>query len=557
MGGTRTQTVALALVAVVFSLGLTFASVELPRLLDAAIQSRTEHPAVDSHGSSSERFRTELFIRHYHLRTIGYVCFGATLLLIALGFATRRHGLASMGAVVIFLPVFGQFALTMFYLAGLGLLNVTWLPLLDISLDVMRLGDVVNVPVFLLERVSAAVNVNLQAPLSLLLMVVGLLVFVLGVLAWMTARFQGKGVADFWLYRFSRHPQYLGWIVWSYGFMICPLNRPNMKRSWGIDGSLAWLLSTMVIIGVCLLEEIRMRREHGEAYAEFQRTTPFLLPAPGWLRRAFSRPWRAIVGPDFPRSGRQVAAVVGLSTLVLVGLSVPAQSLRPWSSNERAARVLADRYTDAELVELAAASHPRWRDRYFRAISFHSDTARRTLTGMLRSDNPSLREGAVRSLQSMGDGPEKELIRLLDDPSSAVRWAAISALGEMKSRAALEGIIRVLDEGDRRLTAPCVGALGNIPDPRAREALLGRTRNESFWVRCSLAGALAKHPSLETRRDLMDLLGDQDERVRRAATLAFLEQDDLANRAALERALDDPDWEVRLYAEEGLRRLAR
>jgi hypothetical protein len=30
---------------------------------------------------------------------------------------------------------------------------------------------------------------------------------------------EGRSVADLWVYRFSRHPQYLGWILPSVGFV--------------------------------------------------------------------------------------------------------------------------------------------------------------------------------------------------------------------------------------------------------------------------------------------------------------------------------------------------
>lgn len=70
------------------------------------------------------RFKTELFIAHFHLRLIGYTCLALLVLAIVVGFATRRAGLAAVGAVGFMLPVFAQFAGVMFFLAGLGLLNV-------------------------------------------------------------------------------------------------------------------------------------------------------------------------------------------------------------------------------------------------------------------------------------------------------------------------------------------------------------------------------------------------------------------------------------------------
>ena len=549
----RVRAAGLLILAIIFSLGLTFASIELPRLVDKKIQ--LPHPAVDSHAGVDQRFRTELFIKHYHLRTIGYACFGAILLMIIAGFASRKRCLASLGAVAIFLPVFGQFALTMFYLAGLGLLNVGWLPFLDVSLDTMTLGEVIHLPLRLLNRLGSMIGVNLQTPFSVLLIAVGLLLFILGVYAWLTARYRKQGVADFWLYRFSRHPQYLGWILWSYGMLICPINLPNMKRSWGIEGSLAWLLSTMIIIGVCLLEEIQMKRDYGKTYQAFRERTPFLFPLPKWIGRSLSWPGRALFGEDFPKRRREVALIIVLYTAVLIGLSYPAKTLRPRFTRDIVSDQLAEKYTDAELVQQAAESHPRYRDRYFQAIRRHEKTARETFTGMLRHPHGALREGGIHYLMRMPDPPEAEFIRLLDDPESGVQWAAIAALGEMGSVQAADGIIRILEQGDHRLTAPCVGALGNMKTPKARDTLLKLRDHENYWVRTVLAGALANYPDPECREAIVSLLGDEHDWVRRSAALALLKLEDPSTRSVLKKALDDPDWEVRLYAKEALARL--
>ena len=544
--------------AVVFSVGLTFASIELPRLLDNRIQSVAMHPAGDSHASPDQRFRTELFIQHYHLRAIGYGCFGVILLLIIAGFVGRHHGLASLGALAFFLPVFGQFALSMFYLAGLGLLNVGWMPFLDISLDTMSMGQIIHAPLILINRLGAMIHVHLQTPLSIVLIGLGLLLFILGVFAWLTARYRKQGVADFWLYRFSRHPQYLGWILWSYGMLICPINLPNMKRSWGIEGSLAWLVSTMVIIGVCLMEEIQMQQQFGESYRTFREKTPFLFPVPKLISRLFSWPGRAFFGSAFPKRRREVAFIILMYTAVLLLLSYPARSLRPWPSREKAAVQLALQHSDQELVKLAIESHPRWRDRYFKAISLHEQTARSTFANMLHHRHPALREGAIHYLKSMGDPPEDEFIRLVNDPDSAVQWAAIAALGELKSVRAAPAIIGILEQGDQRLAAPAIGALGNIPVPQARDALLKQMGHDrAWWVRSTLAGALVKHPSAETGAAVLTLLTDQDPHVRRSAALGLLQLKDPKTRTSLEKAAKDPDWEVRLYAKEALNRLPR
>lgn len=339
--------------------------------------------------------------------------------------------------------------------------------------------------------------------------------------------------------------------------MICPLNRPNMKRSWGIEGSLAWLLATMIIIGVCLLEEIRMKRDHEAEYTIFQHKTPFLFPMPRWLRRLFSWPGRKLFGPAFPRRKREVLTIIGLYAAILILLSYPVQQLRPRLRNEVAAAQLASQHTDAELVKMAAESHPRWRDRYFKAINMHTDTARATFTAMLHHEHGALREGAIHYLRNMPHPPTDEFIKLIHDPVSGVQWAAIAAVGELKVVEAVTDIIEVLNTGDKRLTAPCIGALGNMNVPEARNALLQQVGHENYWVRTVLAGALANFPDPESREAILTLLDDNHEWVRRSAALALLKLADPSTKAALKNALDDPDWEVRLYAGEALNRLEK
>jgi len=57
----------LTLLAVIFTIGLTFASVELPRLADSFLQQTVSHPGGDSHANDLDVFKAELFIKHYHI----------------------------------------------------------------------------------------------------------------------------------------------------------------------------------------------------------------------------------------------------------------------------------------------------------------------------------------------------------------------------------------------------------------------------------------------------------------------------------------------------------
>jgi protein-S-isoprenylcysteine O-methyltransferase Ste14 len=48
----------------------------------------------------------------------------------------------------------------------------------------------------------------------------GLFIFFLRAAAWLYGRFKGVGLVTFWIYRYSRHPQYLGFLLWSYGLLM-------------------------------------------------------------------------------------------------------------------------------------------------------------------------------------------------------------------------------------------------------------------------------------------------------------------------------------------------
>ena len=164
----------LAVLALVFTIGLTFTSVELPRLLDSFLGENFDFLDVDTMSSDHSEynpedvrnFKTELYFKTYHLRWIGYGCLTAIIILIIVGFVTNKSGLSTAGAVILFLPVFGHFALTMFFLGGLGFLRLLWMPFLDVSFNVMRLGDIIILPFKWLDRLYSLTGLNNWIPLS-------------------------------------------------------------------------------------------------------------------------------------------------------------------------------------------------------------------------------------------------------------------------------------------------------------------------------------------------------------------------------------------------------
>ncbi len=550
----------LIVLALVFSIGLTFASVELPRLLHSALVKATPALEGDSHASEAAVYRTELFMDHYHLRVIGYACFGLMILLIIVGFITGKSGLSSIGAAAMFLPVFAQFAGVMFFLAGLGVLNLAWLPVLDVSFDIGRLGDIVYLPYSVIMSLFRGLGVDAHQALVYITVGGGLLLFTLGTLAWFVSRQRKSRMADFWVYRFSRHPQYLGWIVWSYGMLISLKRVRYPKRSWGIPASLPWLLSAMVIIGVALLEERKMKRLAGEAYDDYRRKTSLLFPIPRFVRALFAAPNRLLFKKSFPERKGEIAAVLVLYTVLLVVCSHFYQGHRRLAqvdvqvgiAETKAARV------DKLIDEMRRTDNGR---RRFRIAELLSDIGREAvdpLIGLLSDPNPANRQEAAWALGRIGSsratGPLLE--RLAVDEEDGVRFQAVEALGSIGSREAVPALISFLGGENDALHRSAADALGRLGAEDAVGPLIETMDKPNWWDRSAVVDALGQIGSAAAVDPLAARLKDEEVHVRRSIVVTLLKIGSEKAAATLEDALDDEDWEVRLYAAEALKKLA-
>ncbi len=551
------QSAFLVLLAAVFTVGLTFATVELPYLIDDFLQNSVTTPGFDSHASEMSQVKTELFISHFHLRLIGYACFALLLLAIVVGFATRRTGLAALGAIGFMLPVFAQFAGVMFFLAGLGLLNVLWLPVLDISFELARLGLIIRAPFDLLMWLFRQIGINGYWPIVYFFLGSGLLLFFLGTFAWLSARARKQDVADFWVYRISRHPQYLGWILWSYGVYLLLLRGMYPRRSWGIDASLPWLISTLAIIGVAMLEELNMRRRFGEAYEVYRARAPFLFPVPHFVEKLFALPMRLFFKREEPQRKREVAAVVSLYGVLLIiasalfyggGWARTVGVFRP-SSLESRMQALA-----TELVE-----EPNRRAKYFiaRRLAAFGDPAVDYLTPLLDNDDPEVRSLAAAMLS---DNPSPRaipaLLTALSDPDANVRGRAVAALGNIGSTDCVEPLLAMLSDPEGWIQGAAIRSLAKLGAEEILEPASVALRSEERWGRAATVESLGILGSEAGLPLVIEALGDEEAHVRRSAVAAMVKIGSPKACEALSRASSDDDWEVRVYAAEARKQLA-
>lgn len=310
--------------AIVFTVGLSFATLEIPQLLARAL-----HGIIPDFNPAIEPDAIERFIQDYHLRTIGYACLGTIFGLIVVGFLTKKRFLSSVGAVLMFLPTFGYFASSMFFLAGLGVLRLLWLPIWDASFDLLKLGDIAYLPYMIVVYPlsflfgSPTPRGDFREIIGVSLVGIGLFIFLLGTITWLYGKYKKKDVIDFWIYRYSRHPQYLGFVVWSYGVMVLAALSPVVRGGINPGASLPWLLSSLVVIGIALNEEIIMLKMHGQVYVDYQRRTPFMLSIPGFISTIISAPTRILFRTNLPQNKIQIVLVLAIYFAFLLLLSLP------------------------------------------------------------------------------------------------------------------------------------------------------------------------------------------------------------------------------------------
>jgi protein-S-isoprenylcysteine O-methyltransferase Ste14 len=307
--------------AIVYTMGLTFVTIEVERLIERTITPLIRQSAGVTEMNQAIQSDIETFMRSNHVRLIGYGSLGLIVILTIVGLITEKRGLASLGSVALFLPTFGYFVIHMSFLAGLQIVKALWLPFWG---NLVKLGDIAYLPYMILVYPLSLLGVDIRRPLAYLLSEAGLLIFVLGVLAWFYARFRKRGTADFWLYRLSRHPQYLGWILWSYGLMLLAAQRRDCPP-WDVNpgGSLPWLLSVLAIVCVALGEEIKMMRERGEEYETYRAGVPFMLPLPRFVSTVVTAPLRILLKKERPENRWDLLLTFVVYAAILISFSLP------------------------------------------------------------------------------------------------------------------------------------------------------------------------------------------------------------------------------------------
>jgi len=306
----------ISLLAVVFTVALTFATLQLPVILGNWLSNYFPdiHPVIEP-----ERVAEFMVVA----RPIGYACLVVIAILIVAGFMTGKKKLSIFGSFAFFLPTFGYFFASMFFLAGLGILRIPFIPFWDPSINLMNFGDISYLPYMALVYPFWLAGVDIRMAISWVAVGLGLFIFVMGTVTWFYGKVQRRKTVDFWIYRYTRHPQYLGFIIWSYGVMLIAAQQLVPMGGANPGASLPWLLTSLVIICIALAEENRMRKEDSERYLQYTATAPFMVPVPKLVATLITSPIRLLLKKNRPETGKELLATFAVYATLLILLSLP------------------------------------------------------------------------------------------------------------------------------------------------------------------------------------------------------------------------------------------
>lgn len=130
-------------------------------------------------------------------------------------------------------------------------------------------------------------------------------IFIIGLSQIVQAKARRTGLVTTGLYRFIRHPQHLGIVVTSLGFMM--LNGYGIR----VGDIYAWSLVVFIYILLADSEEEALEKEFGDSYLNYKRRVPFMVP---FLPSSYGR-----VPKLLPEKGwRRRLALIGAYAAVLV-----------------------------------------------------------------------------------------------------------------------------------------------------------------------------------------------------------------------------------------------
>jgi HEAT repeat protein/cyclophilin family peptidyl-prolyl cis-trans isomerase len=153
----------------------------------------------------------------------------------------------------------------------------------------------------------------------------------------------------------------------------------------------------------------------------------------------------------------------------------------------------------------------------------------------------------IAALEDLRADPST-LVPFLEDEDAEVRSRAATALGRVRSEAAVDGLVRSLKDSSPDVRSSAAFALGQIGSPAAFKPLMRGLTDKSAEVRLVAAEALGKLKSPKCVKRLSRLLDSPEEALSRQAALSLAAIGDSAALPGIWKAALSEDAELRWRA---------
>jgi HEAT repeat protein len=306
-----------------------------------------------------------------------------------------------------------------------------------------------------------------------------------------------------------------------------------------------------------MIEELNMRKRHGEEYEAYRRSAPFLFPLPSPVERAFALPFRLLFRRDRPENGWQAATVLGLYAALFMGASF----LFYGNGMERLAAGLRSDEAQREYLARVVSEirqEENWRSQsaLVESLGRQGEAGVDALLELLRDEDLELREYAATTLSHYPSARALEaLSRAVSDPAEDVRWRASAALGALGVPEVVDPLLPLLEDSASHIRLGVLQSLAALGAREAIPAAVELTQSQSARERAEGVRALGAFGSIEGLPTVVQCLSDEESWMREEAVIALLRIGSPDAIPALKEARGDEDRHVRMYAAEVVKRL--
>lgn len=318
----------------IFTIAILYSTLQLPILVNEIL--REQFVDYGLNWQEAEKFIESI-------KPIGYLGLIITIILIVLGFTLRKRKCSILGSLALYLPTFSYFASTMFFLAGVGVLRILWLPVIELSpgetwsekiyfaSNIFELGNIVYLPYDIIRFIVSFIdflfnNIDLANLFDILsffaIVFLSAILFFIACTTWLYYKFSKQNIITSGIYKYSRHPQYLSFILWSYALLLYDkyIFTPP-KGGYFAPPSLLWITVTTIIIAIALYEENDMIKFYENEYIQYRDKTPFLIPLPKKVTSIISYPNKKIFKKNMPQNGKEIFTILLIYYFIILILS--------------------------------------------------------------------------------------------------------------------------------------------------------------------------------------------------------------------------------------------